>query len=233
MPNSTVMLRRLLSFVAPPRCIVCGAAIDSPSQLLCLPCLGALPRAMLHRMPSNPVRDILDNAVAPPLLTAAWMNYRHDSPYAHIVRKAKYSSRPSLSRYAARLFATELAADSPEFADIDVLLPVPMHWRKNLGRGFNQAEFVAKGIADVGRSAVADNLIAVRPHATQTHRSRSERLQNLSGTMKLIAPHELEGLNIAIVDDVITTGATLTECVAAISAAARPASISAISLAIR
>lgn len=224
---------RLACFVAPPRCLVCGAPLDAASQLLCLPCLGRVPRALLHRLPSNHVRDILDNGVAQPLLTAAWMNYRHESPYASIVRKAKYASRPSLSRYAARLFAHELMADAPEFAAIDVLLPVPMHWRKNLLRGFNQAQFVAKGLADVGGMAVADNLVAVRPHSTQTHRTRSERLQNLEGTMRLEVPAELEGLNVAIVDDVITTGATLTECVSAISVAARPASLSVIALAIR
>lgn len=225
------ILHEIMDVIAPATCPVCHKPLDSKEYPMCLPCLGNLPRALLHKQPYWDIQRILDNGVAPAGLCAAWFIYSPDNPYANLIRDAKYHDMPMMAMELGRMFAMELMADSPAFRDIDVLLPVPMFWFKNLRRGFNQAEMIAKGMSKASGIPVGDNLYATRRHRSQTHFKRDERLHNLVGSMGVRFPDELEGLNIALVDDVITTGSTLAECVGAISrSGARPASIGALFL---
>ncbi len=114
---------------------------------------------------------------------------------------------------------------------VDVLLPIPLHWTRRMRRGYNQSEEIARGLAEAGGMAVADNLIAVRRHSSQTHKGAVARRRNISGCMALKHPSELDGLHIVIVDDILTTGSTMAEAVQAIScSSARPASIGIIAL---
>lgn len=120
----------------------------------------------------------------------------------------------------------------PETLDkVDALLPIPLHWTRRMHRGYNQSEEIARGLAEVAGLAVADNLIAVRRHSSQTHKGAVARRRNISGCLALKHPSELDGLHIVIVDDIVTTGSTMAEAVQAISrSGARPASIGIIAL---
>lgn len=220
-----------------PLCPVCGAVLGNAADVMCPRCLLELPRTMMWLAgPSGRFADVLANAVAPPGFAAAWFDYDPVSPVAELIRGAKYYDRPRLARRLGEMFAREvLCYPAPDgafpFGGIEVLLPVPMHWRKQMSRGYNQSVEIARGISLATGMEVADNLVAVRRHATQTRKSRSERGRNLAGTVAVVRPHELDGRHIAVVDDILTTGATLAECVAAISVSgARPLSISLLTL---
>ncbi len=114
---------------------------------------------------------------------------------------------------------------------IDVLLPVGMHWLKQLRRGYNQSREIAEGMGSVLGIAVGDNLTAVRGHATQTRRTADERRKNLKGIFAISHPEEIRGLNVAVVDDVITSGTTAAEAARAVlDAGAATASIFALGL---
>lgn len=116
-------------------------------------------------------------------------------------------------------------------ADVDVLLPVPLHWTRRIKRGYNQSEEIARGLSEVCGAVVADNLVAIRGHASQTHKGAFARRRNIAGCMGVVHPSELDGLDIAIVDDIVTTGSTMAEAVQAISrSGARPASLGIIAL---
>ena len=103
---------------------------------------------------------------------------------------------------------------------MQAVVPVPLHWRKRWRRGFNQAEIIASGVAEkLGGFLVEPNLLRRRRYtSTQTRRSATSRLSNVSGAFA-VNPRELEKLraagitHILIVDDVLTTGATLSECI--------------------
>lgn len=230
--------------VAPRTCPACGRTLLRGERCMCLSCFASLPRTGFSGN-ASPLRRFVDNGIAEPGFCASWFFYNPTSPSADIIRKAKYADRPALARGLGRMFASELIAavhDEPEdfdddapatmlFSDVDVLLPVPMHWRKLLKRGYNQSRQVALGLADVGKMPVGDNLVAASAHSTQTRKGNAARHENIAGTIILENPHELDGLHIAIVDDIITSGATAAECVRAISTSgARPASIGVISL---
>lgn len=249
------MIRRIFSaladivadIVAPATCPVCGSAMLPGERALCTRCLAMLPR-IAPQVRSAGLKPYVSNGIAPPGFCAAWFVYNPASPHAELIRRAKYADRPRLASELGRLFADELAksiadADEPDdfvsldapvepsLADLDALLPVPMHWSKRLRRGFNQSVEIARGISAATGIPVADNLVAVRAHATQTRKGNAARHSNIHATITVEYPHELDGLHIAIVDDIVTSGATATECVRAISTSgARPASIGLLAL---
>lgn len=200
---------------------------------MCTRCLMELPRIPLIGLATGTgLPEALSNGPAPAGFAAVWFRYDRHESFADLVRNAKYADRPRQGRLLGRAFARELLAARPDaVAALDVLMPVPMHWTKQLRRGYNQSVEIARGISDITGIPVGDNLEATSPHKTQTHRSRSKRLVNVRGTVACRYPDELSGLDIAIVDDIVTTGATVSECVFAIgNSGARPASIGALAL---
>lgn len=231
------MLGILKSIILPRLCSGCGSVLEHGA--ICAACLMQLPRTGVHLAKDNQVRPILDNGPAPAGFTAAWFAYNPAHSRADFIRHAKYMGRPRQARELGRVFAAELMADAPAgyasglftIADVDALLPVPMWWGKRVGRGYNQACEIARGISEVCGIPVADNLVALSPHRSQTTLGATGRRSNIEGCFGVVYPDELSDLHVAIVDDIITTGATLGECVLALGrSGARPSAIGAISL---
>lgn len=223
--------------VAPRRCVVCGRELLPEEDVLCLNCLARMPHTPSSSALAPRLELMVSNGVAPAGFAAAWFDYDPSSPYADLIRLAKYDSRPRQAEHLGRMFGEMLAAAPATgqgrvgFADVDVLLPVPLHWRRRLHRGFNQSEEIARGLAGAGGMAVGDNLVARRPHTSQTRKGGEDRRVNIAGTMAVVNPGELDGLHVAIVDDIVTTGSTVAEAVQAIShSGAKPASIGVIAL---
>lgn len=225
------IMSSLLDAFFPRLCPVCGCSLVRGETLMCLSCLAALPRTRMHLRPDNSITARLARPGLRLALAAAWMDYSRHSPYAAVVRDAKYRGMPHLAREAGRIFACELMADiGPGLAGIDVLLPVPLHWTKMLRRGYNQSREIALGISAATGIPVGDNLYALRAHATQTRRSVRERMRNVGGIIAVRRPAELLGLHVAVVDDVITTGATLADALRALRAQAQPSATSVLTI---
>lgn len=200
---------------------------------MCIGCLSTLPRLAASTMAATAVGSVLANAPAPAGFSAVWYSYSHTHPASQMIRTAKYGNRPRLARQLGMTFGRELMADyGGAMSSIDVLLPVPMHWWRRLRRGYNQSVEIARGLSQVSGIPVGDNMTSIAHHGPQASKSRNERLNSQSGSMVCYNPHELDDLDICLVDDVVTTGATLTECVMAIGrSGARPASIGVLALA--
>ena len=216
-------LRHILdTFVAPRQCAVCGALLIEAEQYICSRCLLELPVCDRRGTAAVDLGAVIDNAVRPPALVEMWFNYDPRGRYAPLIKDFKYhGTRSSARRYGA-LFARDLqsrcyAGCGINIDDVEVLLPMPMHWRKELRRGYNQAEEIAQGMADVLGCRVAGNLVAVRPHHTQTRLRRHERLSNLQGCFAIEHAADLAGRHVAIVDDVITTGTSMAEAAITLS----------------
>lgn len=174
--------------------------------------------------------DIFANAIAPQGLTESWFDYDPTSPWAQMIRQAKYNNNPRLARELGHIFGLELLHRTGS-VQADVLLPVPMHWRKRMKRGYNQSIEIARGLRKATGICIGDNLVALRSHSTQTHKGDNERKANIRGKIGVEEPHELDGLKVVIVDDIITTGSTIAECVSAISlSGARPQTLGFITL---
>lgn len=219
--------------LVPPVCPVCGAPLADGGAVMCSGCAMNLPMCQRLGPELLDSRAVLDNARMPLGMVRAWFNYDPESDYAELIRKLKYRDSPNLGTRMGRLFGLELccgAIPDQAFSELDVLLPLPMHWTKRLRRGYNQTEYIARGLASVCHARVADNLVAVRRHSTQTRLSGSERARNLQGCFELRRGHELDGLKVAIVDDIITTGASMSEALLALMHSSSPASVSLLAL---
>lgn len=224
---------RIFDAIVPRSCPVCGRVMTADIPL-CPGCLVLMPG--IGAAAGQRLRKLLDISAYAPGIARALFTYRSGSEYSALVKDAKYHSRPTLSFDLGVILAKTLLnnpSDASQLRAVDVLLPAPMHWRSRMDRGYNQARHLALGIASVTGAAVGDNLVAIGSHNAQARSSRDERLQNLRHTMTLEHADELAGLNIAIVDDVVTTGATVSECIITLSKAqVRAASLGLIALAV-
>ena len=223
-----MVVKGALDWVFPRTCRVCGQSLAEGEEVMCLGCMADLPRTGLHGIDFNTIHqrvggsNVIDTA-------AGWFYYYSDSPYAAVIREAKYYDRPAAARTLGRMYGRELAAEGFE-GRFDVVLPVPLYRTKLIRRGYNQSEEIARGLAEELRCDVGDNLVALRGHKTQTRRSGFERYENVRGSYGVVHAEELAGLKVAVVDDIITTGSTVLDCVTAIYDRAEPASVSVLSI---
>ena len=116
----------------------------------------------------------------------------------------------------ACMAAKEIAATG-FFDGIDIIIPLPLSKKKKRRRGYNQSDYIAKGISRAtGIPVVTDAVVREKSNETQTHKNRDERWKNVEGIFKLAAPEKLEGKHILLIDDILTTGATLCSCASSI-----------------
>ena len=217
------LIRHLFdTYIVPRTCPVCGATLAPHEGPMCMECLIKLPVCTKSGPEIFDLRGPIVNGASPFGMAAAWYSYDPASPYARLIRNAKYNDSPRLARTLGAMFAAEqlrrgTAPGQIDIRDIDVLLPMPMHRSKRLKRGYNQSEEIALGMAEVLGLPVGDNLVAVKPHGTQTRLDNTRRAANIKDCFDLHDGHELAGLNVAVVDDIITTGASMTEAATVLS----------------
>lgn len=227
--NLKKLLRAGVDTIYPRVCCVCHRSLTAGEEVICLHCLDRLPRTFAHRSSFNTIHKRLAGHVLVDR-AAAWFHYYRGSEFAALIHDAKYHSMPETGRKSAAIFASEIAADG-FFEGIDLILPVPMHKLKLLSRGYNQSYMIAKGLRDVTGINIGANLIALRGHSTQTHKNAWHRLLNARNLYAVEDADEIDGKHLLIVDDVVTTGATLLACIEAVHEAAPAARISVLVLA--
>ena len=198
--------------VLPRVCPVCGKALDDDEHWLCRKCLADLPRTHYEDVDFNAMEQLFAGKV-PIERATAYFFYEKGSPYAAILHDVKYHNTPRMGRWLTARAVRDMGS-SGFFDGIDVVTAVPLHRSKLAQRGYNQSEHLARGIADELNIPYIESLKAVRPHSTQTHKGALERWQNIQGNYTLNEKNigHLAGKHILLVDDVVTTGSTLTVC---------------------
>ncbi len=176
-----------------------------------------MPRTLFHRQPDNAMEQRFMGQFPYRQATGHFF-YSRGSELAVLMHDLKYHRFPGLARYLGEVVATELLPTG-FLSDIDVMVPVPMHPLKQARRGYNQTIEIARGISRVTSIEVAQNLRAVKSHRTQTSMTLEQRLKNTQGVFGVRRPDELDGKGVLLIDDVCTTGATLSAAATALTEA--------------
>lgn len=223
-------IKDIASVVFPAQCHVCGKIIRlSDSTGVCTACLASLPRTYYWNKSYN---EVYSRVASIPEITraASWFFYSPASRHASLIHDFKYNNYPELARRLGRLMAEEIAP-SGFLTGIDYIVPVPIHYIKLWRRTYNQTALIARGISDATGLPVIKNLRATRNHGTQTALSRSERQENVKDIFKFSAKGICRKPVILLLDDVCTTGATLTAAAEAITTEVSDARIVVLALA--
>jgi ComF family protein len=195
----------------PNVCAVCHTDLSEGEEAICTPCLYRLPRTKYWLDRENPVAQIFWGRVAIEN-ACAFFFFHKGSKYRKLLHLLKYRGRQEIGVVLGRELGMELRR-SNRFNTLDVIVPVPLHPKRLRQRGYNQAECIAKGISEgLGLPLVTDCLVRAEYTETQTRKSRAERIINVSNAFALHDGSKLTGKHILLVDDVVTTGATLEEC---------------------
>ena len=208
--------RALADVLMPRLCPVCRQALAADERYICRACLAALPRTHLEEVDFNTMEQLFAGKV-PIERATGYFYYQKSSPYAQILFDIKYHNRPQMGQWLAARAASDLSA-SGFFDGIEVIVPVPLHPSKLAQRGYNQSDYLARGLAQQLGLPVVDALKSTRAHGSQTHRGAAERWLNAQNTYALrrSAGAQLAGKHVLLVDDVVTTGATLEACARAL-----------------
>lgn len=204
-------LRAAADVTMPRVCPVCHKTLGSDERWLCRKCLATLPRTRYETVEFNTMEQLFAGKV-PIERATAYFYYEKGAPYASILHDIKYRSVPKMGQWLTTRAVHDMAS-SHFFDGIDAVTAVPLHRSKLAHRGYNQSEYLAHGITDALHIPYVEALKAVRPHTTQTRKGALERWRNIQGNYALTdkAP-QLAGKHVLLVDDVITTGSTLTAC---------------------
>lgn len=205
------LLNSLSHLFYPHHCAGCGNDNIDDHQLLCLRCLHNLPVTHFHQQAQNPVEKLFWGRL--PVASAfSYLFFTKDSMLQRLLHQLKYKGNKEIGYFLGQQMGIALQHSSRNIA-IDAIIPLPLYPSREKKRGYNQATVISKGIADILQVPVLDAVV-FRTHATetQTHKSRVERWQNMEGKFWIKDREAIANKNILLVDDVITTGATLEAC---------------------
>lgn len=202
------MLRSLITLFLPRRCPACGCYLIEGEQTFCTHCRMEAPLTTHPTEAHNPLLDHM-RTIVPTERAAALLSFPKGSGWREAVHEFKYKGSWRIAEECGRWLG-EALAEGGLFYDVDLIIPVPLHRRKQLKRGYNQAEYMARGVAAaLQRPYSTKHLHRVKNNPSQALKRSEERWSNVEGIFSVKRAEELRGKHILLVDDVITSGATI------------------------
>jgi ComF family protein len=199
-----------LHLLFPHICTGCGSDLLSEESMLCMRCMDAMPETNFELHADNPVEKNFWGRL--PLVSAtAQFYFTKESLMQHLMHQFKYKGNKELGLQFGRIMGDQLQRSNRFHAD--ALIPLPLFPAKEKRRGYNQATVLCNGIAENMKIPVLDKVI-IRPQytETQTKKGRLERWENMEGKFVLINAEAIANRHVLLIDDVVTTGATLESC---------------------
>lgn len=202
------IFNNLLSLFYPRLCVGCGDALQQNEEHLCLRCMMHLPETNFHKNHDNSLMNIFAGRVRVGEV-ASLLYYKKGNNVQHILHALKYKGQKELGSFLGEYYG-HLLAQEPRFQSVDCIIPIPLHPKKQRKRGYNQSEWIAKGLsAGMGKPYRTDILTRAHFTETQTRKSRFNRWENVKEVFVATEDNSVRGLHLLVCDDVLTTGATM------------------------
>ncbi|MEJ6696211.1 MAG: ComF family protein [Saprospiraceae bacterium] len=212
--NVKTAIKKIIKQLFPEACAGCNIRL-SHENLLCTDCMYDLPITDHHKMANNRFTNHFLGRVNIEK-GAAYLHFRKEGSVQELMHKFKYGGKFFIGVFLGNM-AAELVEKVDYFKDIDIIVPVPLHKVKKSIRGYNQCEAFAQGLSEYSNIPCSvDILLKIKNTSSQTKKSRIQRIENVEKSFLVTTKVDLNNKHILIVDDVVTTGATLEACALAL-----------------
>jgi ComF family protein len=207
------LINDFISLIFPDNCYSCQGVLLQGEHKICTACRGTLPFTHYHKLnpTNNPITQKFFGKI-PILYGLSFLQFTKDGKVQSLLHQIKYNNEPELAEMLGNWYGAEL--NDLSFAqNFDMILPVPLHPKKLKIRGYNQSDYFAKGLSHGLKIPFYNNILIRNTHSsTQTKKSRYQRWQNVNAIFDIAERYDVYNKSILIVDDVVTTGATLEAC---------------------
>lgn len=205
------MLQDFLALIYPRNCVACGNSLFKHEEQLCNYCYAHLPKSNFHKHEKNPVATLFYGRT-PLLLASSFYLFQKKGGIQKVLHAIKYKHNKDLAVLVGKWYSEDLKTNDI-ISKADFIIPVPLHSKKFKIRGYNQSEEFARGLSE-GLKIPLNTTVLKRKEftETQTKKSKYERWENVEDVFALIIPETFKNKHVVLVDDVITTGATIEAC---------------------
>ncbi|MPL98892.1 hypothetical protein SDC9_45104 [bioreactor metagenome] len=201
----------LIKLFYPELCCGCGESLVRGEKTICFACHTKIAKTDYHTYSDNPVARLFYGKIDIENATAMCF-YDKGGLIQQLMHQLKYRSKPEVGVFFGRRLG-KILSESALYKDIDVVVPIPLHSKKLKIRGYNQSKVIADGfVQGFPVEIIEDCLVRVEFTETQTRKNRWDRYQNVKDMFAVRNPEKIKGKHILLVDDVITTGATIEAC---------------------
>lgn len=211
MKSRIPVFQSLLHLFFPYTCCGCGSDLLAENILFCIYCQASMPITRFEFYSANPIEKIFWGRAEVQAATAH-LFFTNGSLVQHSLHLLKYKARKEIGVYFGQQMGISLKQSS-RFTDCEIIIPLPLFAAREKKRGYNQAALIAEGISKHLKIPVINDAVSrLKKTETQTHKSRIQRWKNMESTFEIHDPHKISGRHVLLVDDVVTTGASLEAC---------------------
>ncbi|RPI62098.1 MAG: ComF family protein [Ignavibacteriales bacterium] len=200
----------LFDFILPRFCCSCKTKLLVNQDTMCVDCLSKIQRSNSSRLKREFERKFMNNKIIREFYSP--FVFEKDKELQHAIHALKYDKKFPVGIFLGKVLAAEIKSSKTNWK-FDLIIPIPLHQLKKAERGYNQAYYIAKGVGKIFKVKVSDRSVKrIKYTESQTTMNLNEREENISGAFKVKWNTQVRGKNILLLDDVITTGATISEC---------------------
>lgn len=201
----------ILDIIFPNVCCTCSKALTKHEEIICFGCRSKLPKTNFYNSTDNELSNRLYGKIETEFC-ASYLYYYKSGITQKLLHQFKYNNFPEIGEMIGTWFGHDLIAKNTA-TRFDIIIPVPLHQKKERKRGYNQSQHFAKGISDAISIPVDFNsLIRIEYQKSQTQKTKEQRWKNVHQAFFVTDPERIKNKRILLVDDVITTGATIEAC---------------------